>query len=111
MKFTLYCLIEDGTEQPCKVGIATNLATRFCSLQGGNWRPLKISWQVQFGERDNALEVERHILSRLRPSAFSDTNKFGKRKRLKSEWLDATAEEAYAAGKDLIEALLELESR
>lgn len=107
--FYIYCIVEEGCEKtgPCKVGVATNLNARMSSLQGGNWRQLKVAWQSCVRDRKHALEVEFRILVRMRPNMFCHP---GPRKRLKSEWVDATPDEAYEAGRDLLEILLEEEA-
>lgn len=104
--FYLYCLVEEGCKLtgPCKVGVATHMNTRLSSLQGGNWRPLEIAWVSTVKDRGHALNVESRILSRLRPSIYGRP---GPHRKLKSEWVDATPAEAYAAGLDLLELFLE----
>lgn len=102
-RFYVYCLTEDGGRQgPCKVGVATNLDCRLSSLQGGNPRQLWLEWYCLFQDRNRALDVERHILGRIRSQEG--------RKRLRSEWLDATPDEVWLAGKQLTEAIWEEES-
>lgn len=107
--FHLYCLVEEGCKDngPCKVGVATRMSTRLCSLQGGNWRPLEIAWVSTIKDRDHALEVEQRILIRLRPGIYGHP---GSRRRLKSEWIDATPAEAFEAGRQLLELFLEEEA-
>lgn len=103
--YHIYCLVEaDAPNGPCKVGVATNLSKRLSSLQGGNWRELRIAWSVTLDDRGNALNVESHILSRLRPDIFGIMEK---RRRLKSEWIDASPDEAARAGQALIDAYSE----
>lgn len=103
-KFYVYCLTEvDSPNGPCKVGVATNMSKRLSSLQAGNWRALCVMWTVEFADRDHALTAESHILSRLRPSMYGRP---GPRRRLKSEWVDASPTEASAAGKLVFDALL-----
>jgi hypothetical protein len=106
--FHVYCLVEEGCRLtgPCKVGVATRMGTRLSSLQGGNWRQLEIAWLSSMKDRDNALDVEARILARLRPSIYGHP---GRRRRLKSEWVDATPAEAYEAGRDLLALFLEEE--
>ena len=105
--FHIYCVVENGRKLtgPCKVGVATRLNTRLSSLQCGNWRKLELAWVWKIKNRDFALEIESRILARLRPCIFGT---LGSRKRLKSEWVDATPAEAYRAGHDLLEVLLEV---
>lgn len=101
--FHLYCLTEAGSELgPCKVGVATYPDSRLSSLQGGNHRTLRFEWISMFESRQNALDCEQHILGRLRSQAA--------RKPLRSEWLDASPEEVWEAGRELIEAVLEVEA-
>ncbi|MHC2867961.1 hypothetical protein ACVIYH_009094 [Bradyrhizobium diazoefficiens] len=105
MPFYVYCIVEsDAPNGPCKVGVATNLSKRLSSLQGGNWRELRTAWIVELQDRAHALSVESHILSRLRPDIYRAG---GSRRRLKSEWIDASPHEAAAAGQMLIDAYLE----
>jgi hypothetical protein len=101
----VYCIVEaDSPDGPCKIGVATNLTTRFSSIQCGNWRELKIAWSIELSDRNNALNVESHILSRLRPNAYGRP---GPRRRLKSEWVDASPDEAMRIGEMLIDAYQE----
>lgn len=85
--FTLYCIAEQGCESsgPCKVGIAAHMQKRMSALQGGNWRYLVLCWQIQIATRSDALDVERHCLTRFRPSIY--TASAGT--RLQSEWVNA----------------------
>ena len=107
-RFHVYCLVEaDQPNGPCKVGVATNLAKRVSSLQGGNWREIVIAWTATLADRNDALNVESHILSRLRPDIFSVSSK---RRRLKSEWIDASPAEAALAAQALLEAYLEADA-
>jgi hypothetical protein len=87
-QFSVYCVVEAASPGgPCKVGVATHLSKRMSSLQGGNWRELRLAWVVTLNDRDQALNAESHILSRLRPCIFGNNG----RRKLKSEWIDATA--------------------
>lgn len=102
-QYYLYCISEDGSPLgPCKVGVASYPDSRLCSLQGGNHRRISFAWVSAFKNRDNAIDVERHILGRIRTQRG--------RKPLCSEWLDASPDEIWGAGSELIGALLELES-
>lgn len=107
--FHIYCLVEVGCKLtgPCKVGVATRMNTRLSSLQGGNWRQIEIAWLSTIKDRDHALDVEARILSRLRPSVYGHPRP---RRKLKSEWVDATPAEAYEAGRALLELFLEEEA-
>lgn len=107
--FYLYCITETASRVsgPCKIGVAANLRARLSQLQCGNWRELGIAWQVAFKDRNNALDVEAHILAKLRPSAYGHP---GPRRRLKSEWVEATPDEASAAGRELAAIFLEEEA-
>lgn len=84
----LYCIVEEGDEEtgPCKVGIATHLAKRLSSLQGGNRRHLNLIWQVRISKRQDARDTEEHCLITYRPSIYSVTDQ----PRLASEWVDAS---------------------
>lgn len=94
--YWLYCIVEDGSESngPCKIGIASNVGKRFCSLQGGNWRQLRIVWLVRLPDREVALRVEEYCLSCLRPNCYG----MSKRRSLRSEWVDATPNETLQIG-------------
>ena len=104
--FHVYCLTEDKALAggPCKVGVATNLSKRLSALQGGNWRQLYIAWHEILPVRYDALNVEQIVLMRLRPSIYGNP---GHVRRLKSEWLDATPQQAHLAATPLLEAIRE----
>jgi hypothetical protein len=87
--FTLYCVAERGSEQtgPCKIGIATHPWSRLSALQGGNFRPLTMVWQVRMAGREQARDVEQWCLMRFRPNCYSVG---GVTTRLASEWVDQT---------------------
>lgn len=105
-QFFVYCITEEGCEEsgPCKVGVATSLSKRLSSLQGGNWRPLALAWMMTISRREYALNIEQRILMRLRPGIYGHP---GPRRRLKSEWIDASPAEAFAAGNDLLTILFD----
>lgn len=104
--FWLYCIEEADARGagPCKVGVATHLNKRLSSLQGGNWRPLSLVWKVGLTDREAALQVEGFCLRTLRPSVYDG---FDRRRRLQSEWLDATPEVALARARVVLNALKE----
>lgn len=87
----VYCIAEDGAHitGPCKVGVAYDPVKRLGSLQTGNWRQLHIVWAVKFWGRDFAESMESLCLVKYRPSVYGIPSK----KRLKSEWIEATPAE------------------
>lgn len=87
MTTSIYCVSEVGSEKtgPCKIGISSRVYTRVCSLQAGNWRPIRLLWTRDATDRGQAKLIESHILGRLRPSIYTETNDI----RLKSEWVSS----------------------
>lgn len=99
----VYCIIMGNSEEgPCKVGVSSDLAGRITSLQGGNPDELNYAWFVEVGGRRDAFDIEQRILTALRPSPYGGLST---RKKLMSEWLDATPWEVYAAGRDMMESV------
>lgn len=88
----LYCVCEIGTEDtgPCKLGIAQSVSKRLSNLQCGNWRPLTIVWAIKFKGQELAGSMEARCLGNLRPSVYAVDD----RKRLCSEWVEASPTKA-----------------
>ena len=102
----LYCVVEydGGDNGPCKVGVTNNLPARLSSLQGGNSRRLLFAWCIEL-DRDDALELEGHLLRWFRPSIFSNGGRTTV--RLASEWLAIGHEAIKSRADEYIEACFE----
>lgn len=92
----LYCVREVGTAAPCKLGIATHIAKRLSSLQGGNHRRLEYVWMIR-ATRATAAGVEFSMLARFRP-----------RERLMSEWIALDADFLFQYATQFFEPLTEV---
>lgn len=86
-EFSVYCIAESGSEDvgPCKIGIATHMNKRLSALQGGNFRPLTLVWQIRVSDRNQAKDTEQHCLGRFRPSPYSPKIDC----QLESEWVSS----------------------
>lgn len=107
--YWIYCITEEGCEAsgPCKVGIAQYLSKRMSSLQGGNWRRLALCWLIRVNQasKADALQIEAAVLMRLRPSIFGEDGK----RRLQSEWVEASPDRALVIASKFAGAYLERE--
>lgn len=85
----VYCVVEHGGfNGPCKIGVAASTKRRLGELQIGNWRKLYLAWTICLPCRQSALSIEDHCLLKFRPNSFDCGP--SKRRRLCSEWLDAS---------------------
>lgn len=91
MRLSYVYLIGPESASPLKVGIAANIDKRLCSLQIGNWQPLKVHHTVSV-TATQAAAVERHMHREF------------KAKRLRGEWFDIPLEDAKVALEEIAEA-------
>lgn len=57
----VYVIYEIDEPNVCKIGVATNLATRLSAMQTGTWRILKIAHAVRLPSRSSAHAIERQV--------------------------------------------------
>tara|TARA_R110000851_G_scaffold158314_1_gene301303 strand:+ start:76 stop:405 length:330 start_codon:yes stop_codon:yes gene_type:complete len=101
-RIALYCIVEKGCRNQCKVGVSSDPIKRLQSLQAGNKRLLSIAWTIVDIDRASCFETEQYILVRFDGSAYGGIRG---RKFLQSEWVDATPQSVRSCAVEFLEAL------